>query len=183
MFSLSLPSEKKNNLLHQDLERKPNIFILNGSVNSKHAHPLPPPGLCQTFVILFWKSCKCPMVGLNVHTKPQQWGLKIDMERKPNIFILNGSVNSKHAHPLPPPGLCQTFVILFWKSCKCPMVGLNVHTKPQQWGLKIDMERKPNIFILNGSVNSKHAHPPPLPAFVGHLSFCFGKAANAPWWG
>ena len=21
------------------------------------------------------------------------------------------------------------------------------------------------------------------PAFVGHLSFCFGKAANAPWWG
>ena len=73
----------------------------------------------------------------------------------------------------PPPGLCRTFVILFWKSCKCPMVGLNVHTKPPQWGLKIDMERKPNIFILNGSVNSKHAHPPlPLPAFVGHLSFC-----------
>ena len=106
-----------------------------------------------------------------------------DMERKPNIFILNGSVNSKHAHP-PPSGLCRTFVILFWKSCKCPMVGLNVHTKPPQWGLKIDMERKPNIFILNASVNSKHAHPPPpLPAFVGHLSFCFGKAANARWWG
>ena len=83
------------------MERKSNIFILNGSVNSKHAHP-PPSGLCRTFVILFWKSCKCPMVGLNVHTKPPQWGLKIDMERKPNIFILNGSVNSKHAHPSPP---------------------------------------------------------------------------------
>ena len=25
--------------------------------------------------------------------------------------------------------------------------------------------------------------PPPLQAFVGHLSFCFGKAANAPRWG
>ena len=122
---------KKNNLLCQDMERKPNIFILNGSVNSKHAHP-PPSGLCRTFVILFWKSCKCPMVGLNVHTKPPQWGLKIDMERKPNIFILNASVNSKHAHPPPPPGICRTFVILFWKSCKCPMVGLNVHTKPPQ---------------------------------------------------
>ena len=35
--------KKKKNLLHQDMERKPNIFILNGSVNSKHAHPPPPP--------------------------------------------------------------------------------------------------------------------------------------------
>ena len=25
--------------------------------------------------------------------------------------------------------------------------------------------------------------PPPPRAFVGHLSFCFGKAANAPRWG
>ena len=33
-----------------------------------------------------------------------------------------------------------------------------------------------------GSVNSKRAHPP-SPSIVGHLSFCFGKAANAPRWG
>ena len=34
--------------------------------------------------------------------------------------------------------------------------------------------------LLNyGFVNSKRAHPPP----PGHLSFCFGKAANAPRWG
>ena len=34
-----------------------------------------------------------------------------------------GSVNSKRAHPSP--GIiCRAFVILFWKSCKCPTVGL-----------------------------------------------------------
>ena len=31
--------------------------------------------------------------------------------------------------------------------------------------------------MCNGSVNSKNAHPP-LGAFVGHPSFCFGKVAN-----
>ena len=43
----------------------------------------------------------------------------------------NGSVNSKCAHR--PPGFCRAFVILFWKSCKCPMVGPGVHTKTHLW--------------------------------------------------
>ena len=34
-----------------------------------------------------------------------------------------GSVNSKRAHP-PSPSICGAFVILFWKSCKCPTVRL-----------------------------------------------------------
>ena len=33
-------------------------------------------------------------------------------------------------------GTCRAFVILFWKSCKCPTVGLDVHTRTQWWGLK-----------------------------------------------
>ena len=37
---------------------------------------------------------------------------------------------------------------------------------------------KPNL-LRYGSVNSQREHPPP----PGHLSFCFGKAANAPRWG
>ena len=114
--------------------------------------------------------------------KKKTFCIKTWKENQTSLFLMARSIPNMPI-PAPPPGLCWTFVILFWKSCKCPMVGLNVHTKPPQWGLKIDMERKPNIFILNGSVNSKHPHPPPLPAFVGHLSFCFGKAANAPWWG
>ena len=36
-------------------------------------------------------------------------------------WVVYGSVNSQRAHP---PGIWQAFVILFWKSCKCPMVGL-----------------------------------------------------------
>ena len=35
------------------------------------------------------------------------------------FFLQNGSVNSQRAHPAP-----RAFVILFWKSCKCPTVGL-----------------------------------------------------------
>ena len=46
-----------------------------------------------------------------------------------------GSVNSKRAHP--PSGICRAFVILFWKSYKCPTVGPGVHTKTPRWGLKI----------------------------------------------
>ena len=34
----------------------------------------------------------------------------------------------------------------------------------------------------NGSVNSKPAHPPAPPAFVGHLSI-FNNVANALQWG
>ena len=50
---------------------------------------------------------------------------------KPNFngnsffFLHYGSVNSQRAHSPPHiPGICRTFVILFWKSCKCPTVGL-----------------------------------------------------------
>jgi len=32
--------------------------------------------------------------------------------------------------------------------------------------------------MCTGSINSRNAHPP-LGAFARHLSFCFGKAANA----
>ena len=46
-----------------------------------------------------------------------------------------GSVNSKRAHF--PSGICRAFVILFWKSYKCPMVGPGVYTKTPRWGLKI----------------------------------------------
>ena len=35
--------KKNNSTLHQEMERKPNLFVLNGSVNSKHTHPPPPP--------------------------------------------------------------------------------------------------------------------------------------------
>ena len=42
---------------------------------------------------------------------------------KPNL-LRYGSVNSQGDHPPPPPGICRAFVILFWKSCKCPTVGL-----------------------------------------------------------
>ena len=45
----------------------------------------------------------------------------------------NGSVNSKRALPPPP----RTFVILFWKSCKCPTLGPGVYTKTPRWGFKI----------------------------------------------
>ena len=37
------------------------------------------------------------------------------------------------------------------------------------------------VFIMAQSFPSVHISPPW--AFVGHLSFCFGKAANAPRWG
>ena len=36
-----------------------------------------------------------------------------------------------------PPCISRAFVILFWKSCKCPTVGLGVHTKTPRWGFKI----------------------------------------------
>ena len=42
---------------------------------------------------------------------------------------------------------------------------------------KIDNFPGKITFFINGSVNSKHALSPR--AFVGYLSFCFGKAANA----
>ena len=41
---------------------------------------------------------------------------------------------------------------------------------------------KPNL-LHYGPVNFQRDHPPTPRAFVGHLSFCFGKAANAPRWG
>ena len=53
----------------------------------------------------------------------------------PLAHSLLGSVNSKRAHP--PSGICRAFVILFWKSYKCPMVGPGVYTKTPRWGLKI----------------------------------------------
>ena len=43
---------------------------------------------------------------------------------------LYGSVKTKRAHP--PPGICLAFVILFWKTCKCPMVEPGVHTKQRR---------------------------------------------------
>ena len=35
------------------------------------------------------------------------------------------------------PILLQAFIILFWKSCKCPTVGPGVHTKTLRWGYNI----------------------------------------------
>ena len=35
-------------------------------------------------------------------------------------------------HPSPP-GFCRAFVILFWKSCKCPKAAPGVHTKTHLW--------------------------------------------------
>ena len=43
---------------------------------------------------------------------------------------LYGSAKTKRAHP--PPGICLAFVILFWKTCKCPMVEPGVHTKQRR---------------------------------------------------
>ena len=48
---------------------------------------------------------------------------KTEFQREKLFFFHYRSVNSKRAHP-PPPGICRAFVILFWKSCKCPTVGL-----------------------------------------------------------
>ena len=53
----------------------------------------------------------------------------------PLAHSLLGSVNSKRAHP--PSGICRAFVILFWKSYKCPTVGPGVQTKTPRWVLKI----------------------------------------------
>ena len=53
----------------------------------------------------------------------------------PLAHSLLGSVNCKRAHP--PSGICRAFVILFWKSYKCPTMGPGVHTKTPRWGLKI----------------------------------------------
>ena len=33
-------------------------------------------------------------------------------------------------------GICRAFLILFWKTCKDPTVGPNIHTKTPRWGLK-----------------------------------------------
>ena len=59
-----------------------------------------------------------------------------------------GSVNSKRAHPPPPPGICHAFVILFWESCKCPTVGPGFHTKPPfgiLFHLKLDVLLKSKL--------------------------------------
>ena len=39
------------------------------------------------------------------------------------------------------------------------------------------------VLIMAESIPSVSIPPPPGGAFVAHLSFCFGKAANAPWLG
>ena len=59
------------------------------------------------------------------------------------IFLLYSSSNALMAQPIPsmpiplPLGICLAFVILFWKSCKCPTVGPGIHTKIPRWGLKL----------------------------------------------
>ena len=51
------------------------------------------------------------------------------------FFIMAQSIPSVPILPLPrPPGICGAFVILFWKSCKCPTVGLkNIVQIPHPW--------------------------------------------------
>ena len=56
---------------------------------------------------------------------------KIDIFPGKITFSINGSVNSKRAHSStpPPPDICLVFVILFWKICKYPTMGLKMGYK------------------------------------------------------
>ena len=62
-------------ILTRDDRTKAEHRSIIGSVNSKRAHP--PSGICRAFVILLWKSYKCPTVGPGVQTKTPRWVLKI----------------------------------------------------------------------------------------------------------
>ena len=74
---------------------------------------------------------------LNSGSSIRIWSANLFDSRRPHKSRTQkyGSVNSKRAHF--PSGICRAFVILFWKSYKCPMVGPGVYTKTPRCGLKI----------------------------------------------
>ena len=86
-----------------------------GSVNSKRAHP-PSPSICGAFVILFWKSCKCPTVGLkNIVQIPHQWTTPIEncifqkISWKYHFYGKSLIVRSKRVNPLRKSLLAATY--------------------------------------------------------------------------
>ena len=71
-----------------------------------------------------------PRSVLTSQTRPPMKTCHCQANKIPKIWLSNGSVNSKRAHPP------WAFVILFWKSCKCPTVGQGLHTKTHTVGLE-----------------------------------------------
>ena len=72
-----------------------------------------------------------PRSVLTSQTRPAMKNWHCQANNIPKIWLSNGSVNSKRAHPP------WAFVILFLKSRKCPKVRQGIHTKTPRWGLKI----------------------------------------------
>ena len=98
------------------------------------------------------------------------------MERKPNIFILNGSVNSKHAHPLPPPfrplsDICH-FVL---EELQMPHGGAERSYKTPTVGLKNRHGKKTKHLYSLWLGQFQTCPSPRLPAFVGHCHFVLEK--------